>query len=408
VNIEYAEVHVHKGQGKIGFNFFPDFGSDLWKKYYVWVPVLPPEGYQGEEGDYNKWLDSLPHIWRLNPALTCFFWVKDTTSPVEIEDHLRQTFNPDVIATIENIMLMEGHESAHHISPYLRDKYKIHPSDLVDNEKFVADINQRFGKLLVLNMPGGGKAEIVKPESIDAGSAAIDRTSYQQNGTMLGIFNPTEANGNMDTFQIFCPIAFTSAKVGMFYLVSGSNYAPRDSESVSNGTGSPRTITGLTVSATLGDYPGVYCTGYIDRDAVNGGNTGEKSGLYAGDATDGEHTYTVTDKRNISIYATGTESIKTQAVGDGTITPTGALSTIYRAHISVGGGSITSTGTLDEVPKYKLSVGNGIVGVTGSLRKKTFISVGGGNVAISGSLKASLIGAVRGMKHILKLILFHY
>ena len=77
------------------------------------------------------------------------------------------------------------------------------------------------------------------------------------------------------------------------------------------------------------------------------------------------------------------------AVGSGSITPTGALSTVRTIFQSAGQGAITPVGALGR--KIAISVGSGSITAIGGLGRKIKVAVGGGSITPVGSLITNLI-----------------
>ncbi len=86
-----------------------------------------------------------------------------------------------------------------------------------------------------------------------------------------------------------------------------------------------------------------------------------------------------------TITPTGALNLKVKLdIGDGTITPTGALTAALRFRQAVGNGIITPIGALTFLPK--IGVGNGTITPTGALNQKTKLGVGNGTITPAGAL----------------------
>lgn len=81
-----------------------------------------------------------------------------------------------------------------------------------------------------------------------------------------------------------------------------------------------------------------------------------------------------------------------QAVGQGAITPTGALG--RNIFISVGSGAITPTGALATLRKIFQSVGSGAITPVGTLGRKILLAVGSGAITPVGALGRKILLAV--------------
>ena len=119
-------THVHKGFLKVRIDLYPDIGDKTYVLHHVQVPVIPPEGYQGKVddmgqpvdwNDYNNWVDSLPKVWQLNPALCHFIKIKEASTKADLTDYLEQTFTPTLIKTLDDSLILPN--SSHLISPLM-------------------------------------------------------------------------------------------------------------------------------------------------------------------------------------------------------------------------------------------------------------------------------------------------
>ena len=82
-----------------------------------------------------------------------------------------------------------------------------------------------------------------------------------------------------------------------------------------------------------------------------------------------------------------------KTVGSGSISIAGALSSTLTIFQAVGSGAISIASTLGRY--IKIAVGAGATTIAGSLALKTILSVGGGSVAIAGALGASLVTIIQ-------------
>ena len=103
-----------QGQLKIRLDFYPKEGTKAFEFHYVYVPVEPIPPYPGKvdaEGNpidwkaYDEWYDSLPKEWRLNPALCLFVKIDSLTTVADLETYILTTFTPEMIATIDDVIL---------------------------------------------------------------------------------------------------------------------------------------------------------------------------------------------------------------------------------------------------------------------------------------------------------------
>ena len=227
--------------------------------------------------------------------------------------------------------------------------------------------------------------------AIDIGSAATSRGfDASPPATLLSVDNPANDTGQITSVEVWAKSANLSGfRVGMFFLVSGTTYECRDSETLGTVTyGSKQTFSGRTIAVATGDLIGCYWP--------SGGNlamsdTGGAGQYYIGsehiDPSD-QATYTLFDGDRLSLYGTGETLAVEQAVGGGSIAIAGTLGLLTK--LSVGAGSIAIAGVLGRL--IKLSVGAGSVTIAGALSAAlTFFQVvGSGAVAIVGSLSSVL------------------
>lgn len=145
--------------------------------------------------------------------------------------------------------------------------------------------------------------------AIDIGTAAIDRAGYNGEATTFFTFdNPANATGTIDTVKVWAKNNVTNLRVGMFFLVSGTTYECRDSESVGGVTaGSEQTFTGLTISVETGDYIGYYCgaDGTIEWDFSGGNGCAYVSGEYIDPEDQASYNVVDYDVSAMSINGTG-------------------------------------------------------------------------------------------------------
>ncbi|MCH7909853.1 MAG: hypothetical protein IIB38_09590 [Candidatus Hydrogenedentes bacterium] len=106
-------THVHKGSLKVRIDLYPGIGDKTYEIHHVQVPVIPPEGYQGEvdkegspvdQNDYNNWIDGLPKIWQLNPALCHFIKIDQDTTLASLDGIVRGIFNKATLDQLDDIL----------------------------------------------------------------------------------------------------------------------------------------------------------------------------------------------------------------------------------------------------------------------------------------------------------------
>lgn len=118
--------------------------------------------------------------------------------------------------------------------------------------------------------------------NIDVGNAAINRASSSGTGTTrLDLGNPANATGLITTITVYVASEITTAKIGLFYLTTGTTYVCRSSYTTGVLAVGLNTLSGLSLAVVLGDVIGIYHdTGGIDA-AASGGNDAYKIGEYA-------------------------------------------------------------------------------------------------------------------------------
>lgn len=141
--------------------------------------------------------------------------------------------------------------------------------------------------------------------AITVGPEAINRASVTVAGnTVIDLANPANASGLITQVDVYVASQITSAKIGIFYLVSGSTYHCRSSYTTGVLPVGLNQLTGLSLAVTAGDFIGIYhATGTVDR-ANSGGTSAYKSGDYA-DAGDEAAFTTASQTRIISVHGTG-------------------------------------------------------------------------------------------------------
>ncbi len=121
-------THAHKGFLKVRFDLYPDIGDKTYPIHHVQVPVIPPEGYQGEvdadgrsldQNDYNNWIDSLPKVWQLNPALCHFIKVNPDISSAELDVKIRGLFTRQTLLNLDDAL---SKSDAHNVQQIMKTK----------------------------------------------------------------------------------------------------------------------------------------------------------------------------------------------------------------------------------------------------------------------------------------------
>ena len=305
-----------QGQLKIRLDFYPKEGTKAYEIHYVYMPIepLPPypgkldiDGYPIDLKEYELWYDSLPHEWRLNPALCLFVKIDRLTTVLDLESYILTTFTPEMLATIDDVIVQE--DSAHLISPLLKDLNVIDEAySIGDKLTIIDDTNTKFEDFFVSGEVSGDPFEI-QPKSIDIGPGATNRGGFAGSGyTRIDLNNPANADGTVDTWELWFATSGVNVECATFFVVLDDNYSTRDNETIGSVTsGSKQTFSGLSNDVVTGDYCGAYWTsGFIERDTSGGTAVWEMNGDLI-PCTDEDFDLYGTSYA-ISIYGTGTES----------------------------------------------------------------------------------------------------
>lgn len=100
--IESSGCTVQKGKVQLRFSFYLEPDDPRYEEYHIQVPIIPPEGYQGEVSardrpvdtdDYNQWRESLPKEWQNNPFHNHFVYVDPDTTDTEIKQLMAESLD---------------------------------------------------------------------------------------------------------------------------------------------------------------------------------------------------------------------------------------------------------------------------------------------------------------------------
>jgi len=274
-------TQVKNEQLMVRVDLYPDLACKSYAQNYVCVPVVPTKGYPGKVGilgnpldpiAYQIWLDSLPHVWQLNPMLCHFIQIGETTSLVDVAVYIENILKPADLKTLDGSLVLPN--SIHLVSPLMHGKNilsdkKVTTTDFAD---LIASINQRLS-ILSLQTSLSDLITPIEPESIDIGAGATDRADTGIPGyTVVGLANPANEAGDVDTVQFWYNSNGAGVKAGIFYLVSASTYRCRSAVSIGNVTaGSAASFTGLTLATQIGDFLAAYwATGNMEKDTTGG------------------------------------------------------------------------------------------------------------------------------------------
>lgn len=292
-------THTHKGLLKLRVDVYPSIGDATYSMHHV--PDIP-EGATDEQVNDPSWVSALPK--KLNPALCHFFTVPEDFSLEDVEEYLRNLFDPDTWATLDNYLAVPN--SMHYVSPYMKGKEPLSRDKIVTRDigDLIESSNTKLASVKEIELTDSGNTEPITPESIDIGNEAIDRSTnaFIYYYTILVLDNPANASGTLDTIQIFPKIDVDSLKAATFY---GSNpYSTRDYEACGDAAGgSTVTFSGLDIDVEAGDYlGGKSSSGRVEAD------TGGSGAYKYGDQIPCTDVTFTSCNWEISLYGTGTES----------------------------------------------------------------------------------------------------
>ena len=183
--------------------------------------------------------------------------------------------------------------------------------------------------------------------AIDVGAAAIDRAGANGNNSVFDVGNPANATGALSSVEVWLG-SNEHLYIGIFYLVSGSNYTNRSRTDMGTATGGvEHTFSGLNVAITAGDFLATYSNNQIQIDTSGGGGVAFVGGdcIYPG-----TYSCTVHAGYGVSLYGIGATlgwaNIKNIRMGTGVVLATDI------ANIRPGTGSIAvaDAGKFDGVP----------------------------------------------------------
>ena len=100
--IEPTGCCVRKDKVQLRFSFYLEPDDPRYEEHHIQVPIIPPEGYQGEvdaEGipvdqtHFNNWIESLPKKWQNNPFHNHFVYVNADVTDAEIKNLLLESLD---------------------------------------------------------------------------------------------------------------------------------------------------------------------------------------------------------------------------------------------------------------------------------------------------------------------------
>ena len=98
--LEPTGISVRKGGVQLRICLYLEPNDVRYNEHHVFLPIMPPEGYQGEVDEvgtptdkdaYNVWVNSLPKEWQDNPFHNHFLRVSPDITDAEINSLLEDT-----------------------------------------------------------------------------------------------------------------------------------------------------------------------------------------------------------------------------------------------------------------------------------------------------------------------------
>jgi len=359
-------THFKNGSLLVRLDLIPPEGTEAYKVHHVNVIDETSEdwlsGYPGkvnefgepiDQEDYDAWINSLPRIWRTNPALSHFIVVPREIDSTYLENWIASYLNADYFATLDGIYALEVagqliKDRADYISPLMKSIITGETEKTASalESYYIDQVNTRLSDFSVSTDTNTGTAKEITPESIDVGPGATDRSDDVSIGgrVEMPLDNPANADGSLDTIEMFARSNCADVVFYTMYLDSGTDYIIRDSHNIGSVTsGSKQTFTSsVDVDVVTGDYAAAHkSSGSWEYDKSGAGGVRYSGSISAPSPTD-----TVTMSGNwsdyvFSIYATGTES---SAEDEGPTVISIAASSIEET-TATASGNITSVGS---------------------------------------------------------------
>lgn len=262
--------------------------------------------------DYQHWLDSLPHIWVTNPALSHFIIVPREVDATYLETWIAEKYTAEFFASLEAIW--DGYDKnilvkpvSDYVSPLMTDKYTDETQKTAPAvyDYYISLVNTRLADYSIEADKAVSSSDLITPKSIDVGPGATDRASTHSSGyTVVNLGNPANDTGTLDTYEVWMA-SNGSGFIGATFSGSGGSWTARDSEAIGSVTsGSKQTFSGLSITVETNDCLGYYFSGgTIERDTSGQSGYVFISGDYTASSSSGYNTSASDDAS--SIYATG-------------------------------------------------------------------------------------------------------
>lgn len=378
-----SEIGIDKGLLKVTLDFYFGPGSTTYESMYIDVlDGPPPKDLTGDE--LAAWYKTAPKHKELTSALKHSIVIDPYLPIQDTLAAINAVFTDDVLVTIDDILSRP--ESIHLISPYMADKKRLTSKPVNAGDELNATVGIKT--LLTTALPdnklidriASGVAVAVAPHSITMGTVPANFSSYgNYNYTQINFNNAANADGTIDTYQVWMSYDTTTFRAGTLYNSAGSTWVTRDSDPTQRSwtAGATRTQTGLDIAVVTGDYPGFYMTdGQIEGQSTGG--SGRK--YFSGERIDpaDSASYTSESGWQYSLYMTGTEP---SAGANITSTPhTVSLGSLWESVV---------TWLIGAEPGWPLTSGNSTITVANysgyTVNVTANITITGGSLSITNS-----------------------
>lgn len=329
--IEPSGCGYFKGLVKVRFDMFMTQDAPYYGKHYVytvdWDSPEAQAGYPGEVDektgepldweDYQKWVDSLPYIWVNTPFHTHFVYFNTDVADEEIKTKIagvaeyfyalhKYCWDNDYRFIDEwiKVSVQSGTvREPFHIGTESKKDCAAKSDDIILRADEFDTRTFETKEVTPIDLNIGDKG------TIDIGPGAEDRGSNAASGTTrIDKRNPANADGTIDTVELWFLVSAENCEVATFEEVSSDTFTSRDSEDIGSvSSGSKQEFTGLSMDVATDDYIGChYTAGAIEMDTSGGIEVWYK----AGDQIPCTETYFSSQIfRELSIYGTGTEGV---------------------------------------------------------------------------------------------------
>jgi len=271
MKLTLSKPHIHKKKLKIELVLTPEPTDPIYPLYYASVPVKTtypgkrnPNGSVVSLIDYNVWKKSLPRIWQHNPCLYTFVTIPSNITWKMLRDYIGDIFTPNTVATIENSIVQSN--SADLIAVLMDKKTLLGFEDVTgaDEVALQAEITRKLKNFKTITLEKGD-TEIVIPQSLDVGSAAIDRGDvFPNNYTIVEAANPANESAACTTIELWSQDnESTNGDAGSFNVggSGGDTLDCADSESLGTWSGGSKvTKSGLDIDFASGEWIGIFAT----------------------------------------------------------------------------------------------------------------------------------------------------